>query len=73
MLIALAIAGAVWGGWLGRREVAHIGVGLGRYGLAGGILAGALIGVGVAALPLGWALFASGAVAAITVVLVLDF
>jgi hypothetical protein len=47
MVILLVAAGVVWGAWLGRREAAHVGVGIGSYGLIGGALLGAAIGLGL--------------------------
>ena len=42
--------GAVYGGWLGRREAAHAGMGLGGEGMIAGTLAGAMLGLAVHAL-----------------------
>jgi hypothetical protein len=46
-----AIAGFIWGGWLGQREAAHLGMGVGWYGLPIGAILGAAIGVGIGLLP----------------------
>lgn len=46
-MILGALLGGVWGGWLGRREAAHGGRGLGSAGLMLGVAIGACIGLGI--------------------------
>jgi hypothetical protein len=70
VLVLLIVLGVIWGAWLGRREAAHIGVGIGSYGFAAGILLGGFAGLGVSLIPVAWAIAACVALAAGTGVLV---
>jgi hypothetical protein len=46
-MVVLVLLGVIWGAWLGRREAAHIGVGIGSLGLIAGAALGTGIGFGL--------------------------
>lgn len=48
---ALIVLVSIWGGWLGQREGAHIGQGLGWLGLLMGACAGCAVAQGIYAVP----------------------
>jgi hypothetical protein len=70
MTVALIAVGALWGMWLGRREAAHIGVGIGAYGAIGGLILGAGIGYGLSLVAWGIALVAIVVLGCVTVEIV---